>query len=245
MKKDILDSWERNADEWIKAIDNKAIASRKVTNTAIVERLMGLAANSVVDIGCGEGWLTRKITAMGKKAVGTDATAALLKNAEQKGPESYYRMEYDDIAKGEKIPEGPFDAAVFNFSIYQKENLSTLLHSTKQNLTKDGTIIIQTLHPLFLLNTGLEYKSQMVSDSWKGLPGNFVDGHEWYARTFSNWVKVITAAELDIQSISEPSNAEKQPVSLILTFHEYYGHKRRCFEAANGKQVLFKSDERR
>ncbi len=216
MNEKIIDSWTKNATEWVRVIDNGQIDSRKFTNKAIEDELREVPGNKILDVGCGEGWLTRSMTKMGKRAIGIDAIEALLTNARTKGPEAFYRMSYEEIFNGEAIPEAPFDVAVYNFCLYQKEGLDKLLRNTKNSLKENGQILIQTLHPFFLFVNGLEYKSQMISNSWKGLPGNFIDGHEWYARTFEDWSTIISASGLRLLDMKETLNSNNKPVSLIL-----------------------------
>lgn len=216
MKNEIISSWKKNTKEWIRIIDTEQIASRQYTNKAIVNVLKETSVNKVIDIGCGEGWLTRELTAMGKKPVGIDAIEELLENARQKGSEPYYCITYEDIIEGKSVPEQPFETAIFNFCLYQKDGLEKLLKNTKAILDDEGIIIIQTLHPYFLIRNGLEYKSQIIEDSWKGLPGNFTEGHKWYARTFEDWIVVLNNSRLKIMELKEVFNNDNQPVSIIL-----------------------------
>jgi len=216
MDSKVIDSWQKNAEEWVRVIDKDEIESRRYTNKAIEDVLSEMSDNKIMDIGCGEGWLTRSMTKMGKTAIGIDAIETLLANARLKGSESFFQLSYEDIMAGKQIPEGPYDAAVFNFCIYQEKGLSKLLRNTKKFLKKDGKIVIQTLHPYFLFSNGLEYKSQVISDSWKGLPGNFSEGHQWYARTFENWVSVIAKSGMKVIELMETVDSSKKPISLIL-----------------------------
>lgn len=216
MSDEIINSWEKNAQEWLKVIDNKQIKSRQFTNKAIEDILRETPEKKILDVGCGEGWLTRSMTKMGKIAVGIDAIETLLIDARSKGPESFYKMSYEEIITGEKIPEAPYDTAVFNFCIYQNEGLVTLLQKTKKALSEKGKIVIQTLHPYFLFSNGLAYKSQTISDSWKGLSGNFSDGHQWYARTFEDWMSIISTSGMKLVDLKETVDSEKKPISLIL-----------------------------
>ena len=216
MDKEIISSWENNAEEWVRVIENEEIDSRRFTNKAIEKILDEALEKKILDVGCGEGWLTRRLTKMGKKAVGIDAVEALLINARSKGKESFYRISYQDIIDGHQVPEAPYDIAVFNFCLYQKDGLCELLQNCKKSLRENGSIIIQTLHPYFLLHNGLKYKSQTISDSWKGLPGNFSDGHPWYARTFEDWMSVIFESEMKLIALRETVDANRTPISLIL-----------------------------
>lgn len=215
MNRTIIASWEKNADEWIRIIDTDKIASREFTNEAIVEVINRSAAHKVLDIGCGEGWLTRSITKMGKVAVGVDVIEKLLENAQEKGSEHYYRISYEDISKGKPIPEGPYEMAVFNFSIYQNEGVVALLENVQKALKNGGQIVIQTLHPYFLIENGLLYKSQVIENAWKGLPGHFTEGHSWYARTFEEWVSVFLNCNLRLIRLKEVKNKYSNPVSMI------------------------------
>lgn len=216
MANEIIKSWEKNASEWVKVIDAQQIASRKFTNPAIVQIIKDKPSNKILDIGCGEGWLIRSITEMGKHAVGLDAIGQLLENARQKGPESFYQMSYEDIIAGQTIPEAPYDIIVFNFCLYQDKGLTELFDTTKKALCRNGSIVVQTLHPYFLLNNGLTYKSQVITDSWKGLPGNFKNGHYWYARTFEDWFSVFADCDMKVIDLREIIDDEGKPISLII-----------------------------
>ncbi|MEM6754398.1 MAG: class I SAM-dependent methyltransferase, partial [Cyanobacteria bacterium P01_C01_bin.38] len=62
-EKSVLDSWNNNASAWINTIENDQIESRKlVTNKAIVDAIVSYSPATILDIGCGEGWLTRELT---------------------------------------------------------------------------------------------------------------------------------------------------------------------------------------
>jgi len=54
----IIQSWKINAKKWIKTIENSEIESRQlITNTTILNNVLQRKPKSVLDIGCGEGWL--------------------------------------------------------------------------------------------------------------------------------------------------------------------------------------------
>lgn len=212
---DIQNSWEENAHEWIKIIDKQAIPSRKYTNEAIVEVCRNLKPKNLLDVGCGEGWLTRSIGNFAKLVVGTDAIETLIENAKKKGKGTYYKITYQDFIDGYQLKEAPFDLVVFNFSIYQKDDLDLLLGMLKKQLVNNGHIVIQTLHPNFLVNQNLNNESQWIDDAWKGLPGNFVNGHKWYARTLDDWKKVFNAADLSIESTKEVFDENSKTLSII------------------------------
>lgn len=213
----IIATWEENAEEWIKTISEESIASRKFTNKAIIDSILETDAEKIIDIGCGEGWLTHTLENRDKNVVGIDGIETLLTHARNKSDAPFYRMTFKEIGAGETIPQNPFELAVFNFCLYQKEGLVNLLIQTQKALVKTGTILIQTLHPYFLIEEQLPYKSQWMKDSWKGLKGDFKNGHAWYARTFEDWIAELKQIPNTIIAFKEVNNDLGKPISLIIT----------------------------
>ncbi len=213
----ITESWEANAEEWIQLLERDGIASRQFTNTAILEAVNSYNLKSVLDLGCGEGWLTRVLSTNENRVVGIDSTEALLKNARLKGSQNFYKMTYEEIINGKEIPENPFEALVLNFCLYQNEQVSALLQSLKKALLKSGLVFIQTLHPSFLIQNNLPYKSQWIEDSWKGLKGNFVHPHSWYARTLEDWMNTFNKSNYVLLDIKEVINEKGTPLSIVFT----------------------------
>lgn len=223
MSNDILNSWNRNAKEWDALLEGQGIPSRKYTNTAIVEAIRALGLKKVADLGCGEGWLCREMGKNQIEAFGFDATAALIELANTKGSERYEVMTYEQIIKGTPIPHAPFDGAIFNFSLYQKDNLDVLLQQVLHSIDTNGAVLIQTLHPYYLIEQGLGYKSQWLSDAWKGLPGNFKDGHSWYARTLDDWMALLAKIPQTSFQIQEIVNTEEKPLSVLIILKKQDG----------------------
>lgn len=214
---EIITSWELNAAEWIKTISDGSISSRQFTNQAILDAILALDSNTIIDVGCGEGWLTTVLSNSGKQVVGIDAVEALLQHARSKSDVPFLKMTFEEITSGIPIPHGPFDLAVFNFCLYQKDGLTDLLTQTKKRLVKTGAILIQTLHPYFLMEQQLPYESQWLQDSWKGLDGNFTNGHHWFARTFEDWHTELQRIPDTKISFKEITNTCGKPLSLIIT----------------------------
>ena len=122
----IIDSWGRNAAPWTSAVRGQQIESRRlITDRAIVEATLARAPCSVLDIGCGEGWLARALAASGIEVIGIDAIPALIEQARQAGGGKFHVMSYEDVAAGElKLS---VDAVVCNFALLGNESVAGLL----------------------------------------------------------------------------------------------------------------------
>lgn len=56
----IIQSWNDNASLWTNAVRTQALESRRlVTNEAILNSIATCQGTRILDVGCGEGWLSR------------------------------------------------------------------------------------------------------------------------------------------------------------------------------------------
>lgn len=222
MKNEIINSWDVNAKEWINLIEKQGILSRKVTNPAIINIIEKYAPEKMLDLGCGEGWLTRALSAKGFNAFGADAIDDLVLHARKSGNEEYFQLSYRDIIAGTKIPFQPFDAVVFNFSLYEANETEDLLKQIKSSLNQNGLLFIQTLHPFSMIKNGLPYKSQWMDNAWKGLKGAFKAHHSWYYRTLEDWLSLFNSCGWHVRSIREPLlSDDKPPASIIFVLDKF------------------------
>jgi 2-polyprenyl-3-methyl-5-hydroxy-6-metoxy-1,4-benzoquinol methylase len=213
----VIPSWKINAARWIQAIEQNEIMSRQLaTNQAIVDAIVSLQPTSVLDMGCGEGWLVRVLTTYCIKAAGVDAIQEFIQYATTKGSEQYFVASYEEILKG-KLSGYQFDALVFNFSLFEQGLTEDLLAFAPQLLNHEGYIVIQTLHPINMPQTQ-PYVSHWEEDSWKGLCTGFDSPHRWYFRTLADWINLLTTSGFQLVQLTEPLHPEtKRPISLILT----------------------------
>jgi len=211
----ILESWNANASNWIATIDNAELESRTlVTNQAMVDAVCSVDSNRILDIGCGEGWLTRTLRKAGKQSFGVDAIAALIENAIEKDGPFYERVTYRELSEGKKLQQESFEAAVINFALIDKEETAALIDAIPGYLVKNGYLLIQTLHPLTVAAAG-HYTSGWKEGSWNGMKRNFEQPYQWYFRTLEDWIQLF-AAKYHLLAIKEPVHPEtKKPMSAI------------------------------
>jgi SAM-dependent methyltransferase len=217
----ILETWHQNAEPWIRAVSEQAIESRNlVTNTAITMAVASLYPTRVWDIGCGEGWLCRRLSSMGMECVGTDAIPDLIDEASRRGGGYFEVLPYEDITT-EIASSFVADACVFNFSLFGYDGTEKMLSTLHDALPEDGHLVIQTLHPYAAMGDEI-YISGWRQGSWIGFSEDFVNPAPWYYRTIGDWVKLLVGCGYRIIRIEEPMHPETgMPVSLILTAAKY------------------------
>ena len=102
-KSELAAAWDRNAENWTRAVRDGLIASRKAgSDEAIVSAIVARRPARLLDVGCGEGWLIRRVCALtGCEAVGIDGTASLIERASEADPRNHYLvLSYDALIAG-------------------------------------------------------------------------------------------------------------------------------------------------
>ena len=224
----ILQSWQRNVTPWIEAIQNGSIASRKlVTDSAIVDLLLTLNPHRLLDVGCGEGWLTREFAARQTspddvELWGVDGIAALVEQARALCAEGHYLVgEYGEMAeKLAATTDEAFDVMVCNFSLIGEQSVEAVFASARTLLNTGGKLVVQTLHPLSTCGEA-GYRDGWREGSWAGFSEQFCDPAPWYFRTFGGWVRLFSANGLCLEDSREPlfppgHPQAGMPASLIL-----------------------------
>lgn len=211
----ILQSWQMNASPWIEAIELNQIESRRfVTNQAIIETILPLGVKNLLDVGCGEGWLTRALIKKGLNVTGIDATPELIDKANALGNGSFHVLNYEEVST--QTLNKQYDAAVCNFSLLGKDSVEQLLPALKSILSKDGYLIIQTLHPISC-NNGQAYQDGWREGSWDGFSNAFKQPAPWYFRTIGSWLGLLRQYGFQLIQVNEPVNSNSgQVCSLIM-----------------------------
>lgn len=203
----ILGSWQANSQSWIATIDQNEIASRQIaTNAAIVKAIQQHHPLRILDVGCGEGWLSRAIYAPERTVIGIDGVASLVKNAlEKAGGPLYVCFDYDAIRQGQLPSWPPFDLIVFNFALFEDEPIFALLAQLKTMLTHRGHLIIQTI--------GLpeEEISGWRTEDWRNMNTKYPSPFPWYYRSRDDWEKELCQNGWNIHtftSVLHPENGQ-------------------------------------
>jgi 2-polyprenyl-3-methyl-5-hydroxy-6-metoxy-1,4-benzoquinol methylase len=218
----IIDSWHKNALPWTQAVRARAIESRRlVTDAAIIatlhDHLSATGSPSVVDVGCGEGWLLRALAQQSGGArltlTGFDAIPALIEQACAAGGATYQVSSYDDLAAGRVAIVA--DALVCNFSLLGRDPVDALIRSMPSLLSARGVFIVQTLHPLVACGTST-YEDGWRQSTWDGFGEQFTDPAPWYFRTLGSWLQLLRSAGLRLLEMREPLHPHTgKPASVI------------------------------
>jgi 2-polyprenyl-3-methyl-5-hydroxy-6-metoxy-1,4-benzoquinol methylase len=210
----IIDSWKHNALPWMNAVRSGDIDSRRlVTDRAVLDAVLACEPATVLDLGCGEGWLALALQHNGVGVTAVDVVPALVLAATQAGVVDGRVLSYEEIAAGQlKLST---DVVVCNFSLLGKESVEGLLRAIPALLKLNGSLIVQTLHPVVAC-ADLPYVDGWRTGSWAGFGEAFSDAPPWYSRTLHAWLELMWSSGLTLQEMREPLDPRTgKPASVI------------------------------
>ena len=210
----IVESWKKNVDPWVVAIRHGEIDSRvQTTNQAILDTVLKYKPKTVLDIGCGEGWLVRALTKSGIDTLGVDAVPALINSAIIEGQGKYKVLSYEDISYDKLLER--YNVVVSNFSLLGNESVTNIFQKVSSLLEDNGFFIVQTIHPIIGCGDE-EYKDGWRNGSWTGFNKMFTDPAPWYFRTLDSWKLLFESNGFDLEIIEPIGKLTRKAESIVL-----------------------------
>ncbi len=145
------DTYDQNSEFWVKIIRQGLDRYRtELTDAAVLGAIGPCDALTVLDGGCGEGYLSRYLAMRGAAAFGIDTSGALVAAAKQEGERVGLRIKYQ-VASLEAIPytEKQFDVVVCNHVISDVANPEAALKEIGRVTKSGGKLVLLMLHPCF------------------------------------------------------------------------------------------------
>ena len=213
----LLASWEDNAAAWTDAVRNQRIPSRRAgTDAAILAACARYDARNVLDVGCGEGWLSRALAVPTRRVFGIDGSADLIAHASATESSAQFKvLGYEALATDAGVVAGPWDLIICNFALLG-EPLVPLMRALSQRLAPAGSLLVQTVHPWMAMGDG-RYTNEWREENFQGFGVAFPASMPWYYRTLGSWLSQLGEAGLVIRTLEEPVHADTgRPLSMLL-----------------------------
>ena len=137
-------AWEVHAGWWQRNFPGGVDPEYEEQILPLVDRHLG-AATRALDVGCGEGQVARRATALGVEAVGIDPTVAQIVEARRRGGGVFYAR-----ASAEHLPiaDASFDAVVMCLVIEHLDPFEPAIHEMARVLEPGGRCLLLMNHPL-------------------------------------------------------------------------------------------------
>ncbi len=138
------DLWEQGASWWQQHFTEGADPEYEEQILPLIEQYAA-GARRILDIGCGEGQVSRRLAGPGVEVVGLDPTASQVRSAYERGGSARYLR-----AGAEALPcgDGQFDTVVLCLAIEHVMAVETAIREVSRVLAPGGRFLLLLVHPL-------------------------------------------------------------------------------------------------
>lgn len=211
------DAWNAAAHDWAQRI-REGMGGRVHLHDASIYELLPPPSGLTIDVGCGEGRLTRELSGRGYDVVGVDASTALVDEARAVDPSGRYEVASIDAL--------PFEDAAAQLAVCVNvlphvHDLQAAVVEVARVLAPGGTFLIGTIHPVAHAGAYDEETGELrITDYWdrerEAVPlGEHTVHHE--RRTIEDYLRPLLAAGFQLVDLREvPGPTGKLPLYLDL-----------------------------
>lgn len=152
------DLWNGKATFWDNLHGDEGNSFHRTLVSPSVEHLLELqAGESVLDIGCGNGVLARRLAELGGKVTAVDFSSELIALAKERGQASGEPIRYDVADATDEdallaLGIAQFDAIVCTMALMDMPVIAPMYRAVRQLLGENGRFVFSTMHPAFSSN---------------------------------------------------------------------------------------------
>lgn len=148
---DVAETWNAYAAEWDACMGVAGDDTRRYWSDDVVLSMMGSPdGRQILDLGCGNGYLTRMLAARGADVVGVDISARMLSRAASYpstgGSIRYVESSITDLSH---LPSQYFDGAVSNYVLHDVADYDQALAEVHRVLRPGASLVLTLIHPCF------------------------------------------------------------------------------------------------
>jgi len=220
--------WQKNCDKYIKLLDKTEKYPSPYTQViipALIELIKRLTKNGdkILDVGCGEGYLTRLIDNLKRNSSGCDISAEMIFAAKKQNQKIDYWVQ-DIEKKNSNLRKPKFNMAVSNLVFTYLENIDQSLKNISGYLCPKGYLVVIIPHPCFYHQENYRWFMEEKKEEYKlgkyfkekiyiKEIANGVMTH-YIHRTLESYIKIFLKNNFNLIEFIEPRPKKKSNIVL-------------------------------
>jgi ubiquinone/menaquinone biosynthesis C-methylase UbiE len=146
-----IERWALNARELVASYNDEGDKHREVLLNPVLFRLLGnVSGKTLLDAGCGEGYLSRILARQGARVTAVDYSREMLEIAKERTPaELEIEYRHVNLEQLESISDSTFDIVLSNMALQDLPDLEAAVRELHRVLKLDGFCVVSVAHPCF------------------------------------------------------------------------------------------------
>ncbi|CAN5374949.1 class I SAM-dependent methyltransferase [soil metagenome] len=207
--------WNSVASDWRIQVGKDGDKNRQLNSDPVLWQFAGeVRDRTVLDAGCGTGYLSQQLTQRGARVIGVDFSERMIDIARSDYPALDFRVE--SCSELRTIADASIDLVVSNYVLMDTPDLPGTLRAWHRVLRPGGTAVLIFSHPCFpgrrardrLQGTAVSYywdfsyfeTRECVDPPW----GHFTESFIWFHRPLSEYWKAFSSAGFSVLEFEEP-----------------------------------------
>jgi len=213
------DFWNRVADDWRIQVGDDGDRNRILNSDPVLWEFAGdVSGLTVLDAGCGTGYLSKKLRDRGALVTGIDFSGRMIELARAKHPDIDFRV--DSCSELRTIDDERFDMVIANYVLMDVPDLRETMKAFNRILRTGGVAVLVFSHPCFpqgratVSENGEEtwycwsfpyFEQRKCTDPpWAHFKSEFI----WFHRPLSDYWKAFMTAGFVVVDFEEPRITE-------------------------------------
>jgi len=215
------DLWNRVADDWRIQVGDDGDGNRILNSDPVLWQFAGdVRGLTVLDAGCGTGYLSKKLCDHGARVTGIDFSERMIEIARAQHPDMDFRV--DSCAELRTLDAEHFDLVIANYVLMDTPDLRGTMTAFHRILKTDGVAVLVCSHPCFpQAHAAVSQNGEEINYSWR-FPyfeprkcidppwEHFTSEFIWFHRPLSDYWKAFMAAGFAVVDFEEPRITEER-----------------------------------
>ncbi|WP_299404551.1 class I SAM-dependent methyltransferase [Acaryochloris sp. IP29b_bin.148] len=213
--------WNRVADDWDQQVGDDGDSNRILNSDPVLWQFAGdVSGATVLDAGCGTGYLSRKLNEKGAHVIGIDFSEEMLRIARSKAARIDFRIDSCSILR--TVADKSIDIVISNYVLMDTPDLTETVQAFFRVLKPGGHAVVVFSHPCFPQEYATTTDSDVaVTYQWdfsyfqqqKCIEppwGHFTSEFIWFHRPLSDYWKAFRETGFEVVDFEEPRISENR-----------------------------------
>lgn len=214
---DIIDAWSKVDQKIIENHGDEGDFSRQyLLNPALFSLVDNVKDRKILDAGCGQGYLCRKLAKKGAYVTGVEPALGLLDYAQKREQEESLGITYiqADLSTWKSLSNN-FDIVIANMVLMDIPDFKSAMKNCIDALKKGGSFIFSILHPCFEEDIMWSEQPYVKVEEYlrEYTKKNIVSVS--FHRTLSTYINLIIENNCQIKKIIEPQLSDELALKFV------------------------------